>query len=135
MKTYRTSEIKRAAQAISNLPTPSDKEVSTLEAVRMLAPTIERARKQGHKIEEILESLAKTGLDISLPTINRYLLMMKAEGSEGSAAAGKPRSKRGKRRDAAPTAFAGAAKTNAVAMTEPDPPRGSFVPREDTEEI
>ncbi len=43
------------------------------EAVFALAPTLERMKKRGFDIQEIVERLHEKGIDIKLPTLSKYL--------------------------------------------------------------
>ena len=43
------------------------------EAIRALAPTLERMKKRGFDIQELVEKLHEKGIDVKPPTLAKYL--------------------------------------------------------------
>jgi hypothetical protein len=50
-----------------------NRSLTVKEAIRALAPTLERMKKRGFDIQELAEKLHEKGIDVKPPTLAKYL--------------------------------------------------------------
>ena len=50
-----------------------NRRLTVKEAIRALAPTLERMKKRGFDIQELIEKLHEKGIDVKPPTLAKYL--------------------------------------------------------------
>ncbi|SBW08263.1 conserved hypothetical protein [uncultured delta proteobacterium] len=73
--TAQIKEIKTAFAKLKPVKVTLDgnRSLTVKEAIRALAPTLERMKKRGFDTQEIAEKLHEKGLDIKPPTLAKYL--------------------------------------------------------------
>ena len=76
--TISMTQLKEIRQEFSNLKPAfvtmeGNRTISVKEAVFALAPTLERMKKRGFDIQEIVERLHEKGIEVKAPTLNKYL--------------------------------------------------------------
>ena len=69
-----------------------NRSLTVKEAIRALAPTLERMKKRGFDTQEIAEKLLEKGIDIKPPTLAKYLSEFR-RGKEKKAGTPPPRKK------------------------------------------
>jgi len=73
-----TEQVKEIRQEFSKLKPmkvtlDGNRNLTVKEAVRALAPTLERMKKRGFDIQELAEKLHEKGIDVKPPTLAKYL--------------------------------------------------------------
>jgi hypothetical protein len=76
----RISDIERLQRTMESVPEPRVEEVTTLQAVRMLASQIQTMRAKGYGLPAIAELLSKSGVVVTAKTLKTYLGEARAAG-------------------------------------------------------
>ena len=76
--TITATQLKEIRQEFATLKPASvtlegNRTMSVKEAVFALAPTLERMRKRGFEIQELVERLHEKGIEVKAPTLAKYL--------------------------------------------------------------
>lgn len=76
--TITASQIREIRQEFTKLkPTTvtldGNRIMTVKEAVFALAPTLERMKKRGFDVQELVERLHEKGIDVKAPTLTKYL--------------------------------------------------------------
>ena len=76
--TITTTQLKEIRQEFATLKPTSvtlegNRTMSVKEAVFALAPTLERMRKRGFEVQELVERLHEKGIEVKAPTLTKYL--------------------------------------------------------------
>jgi acetolactate synthase small subunit len=72
--TCTKEQVQKAKEALQNLPKIKKKEDIEIEdAIRMIRVTINAAVNKGYTIEQILETLSGSGIDIDAKTLRFYI--------------------------------------------------------------
>jgi hypothetical protein len=73
--TARIKEIKTEFAKLkpAKVTLDGNRSVTVKEAIRALAPTLERMKKRGFDIQELAEKLHEKGVDVKPPTLAKYL--------------------------------------------------------------
>ena len=75
---YTEDEIKEFSKKLKELPAiKKQKNITKMEAVKLLKNDIIELRKRGYSVENISESMNGIGLDISIGTLKSYLARAK----------------------------------------------------------
>ena len=139
-------DIERLQRTLESAPKCRVEEVSTLEAIRMLAPQIHAMQTKGYALGAIAEMLSGNGVPVTGATLKSYLSEVKTAGGRKSDRKRKTRRAPGcgaKVTKGAPAVTVPASPAT-VAMTskgtvrtqdEVGVRRSAFVPREDTRDI
>ena len=95
----RLQDVERIAKTLSSVPKQSNREVTKLEAVRMLMSPIEVLQAGGYNVGEIASLLTENGLPITKVALREYLRSdREGKGEDGKAKRkGKGVGRRGKR--------------------------------------
>ena len=62
-----------AALKPASVTLEGNRTMSVKEAVLALAPTLERMRKRGFEVQELVERLHEKGIEVKAPTLAKYL--------------------------------------------------------------
>jgi hypothetical protein len=75
LTTSRIKEIKAEFAKLKPAKVTLDgsRNLTVKEAIRTLAPTLERMKKRGFDIQELAEKLHKKGIEVKPPTLAKYL--------------------------------------------------------------
>ena len=73
-----TAEVKEIRQELAKLKPAKvtldgNRSLTVKEAVRALAPTLERMKKRGFDVQELAEKLNEKGIEVKPPTLAKYL--------------------------------------------------------------
>ena len=73
-----TEQVKEIRQEFAKLKPAKvtldgNRSLTVKEAIRTLAPTLERMKKRGFDIQELAEKLHEKGIDVKPPTLAKYL--------------------------------------------------------------
>jgi len=76
--TITATQVKEIRQEFATLKPASvtlegNRTMSVKEAVFALAPTLERMRKRGFEVQELVERLHEKGIEVKAPTLAKYL--------------------------------------------------------------
>lgn len=76
--TITATQLKEIRQEFATLKPPSvtlegNRTMSVKEAVFALAPTLERMKKRGFELQELVERLHEKGTEVKAPTLAKYL--------------------------------------------------------------
>ena len=73
--TEQVKEIKQEFAKLKPVKVTLDgnRSLTAKEAIRALAPTLERMKKRGFDIQELAEKLHEKGINVKLPTLAKYL--------------------------------------------------------------
>ena len=79
--TITATQVKEIRQEFAALKPASvtlegNRTMSVKEAVLALAPTLERMRKRGFEVQELVERLHEKGIEVKAPTLAKYLSEM-----------------------------------------------------------
>lgn len=73
---YSVSQVMKAKETLAALPQitiESKEQVTSLEAITLLADELASLQKKGYSIELLVKALSDQGIDVSLSTLRRYL--------------------------------------------------------------
>lgn len=75
INTARIKEIKTELDKLkpAKVTLDGNRNLTVKEAIRALAPTLERMRNRGFDTQEIAEKLHEKGIDVKPPTLTKYL--------------------------------------------------------------
>jgi len=73
-----TTQVKEIRQELAKLKPAKatlygNRSLTVKEAIRALAPTLERMKKRGFDIQELAEKLHEKGIEVKPPTLAKYL--------------------------------------------------------------
>jgi hypothetical protein len=73
-KKFEATQVEAAKEQLKNLPTREAPRNLTLEhTIRSLRPEIDEALKRGNSVEDIVEALRGSSIDIGVTTLKNYL--------------------------------------------------------------
>lgn len=73
---YSVSQVMKAKETLAALPQitiESKDQVTSLEAITLLADELAALQKKGYSVELLVKALSDQGIDVSLSTLRRYL--------------------------------------------------------------
>lgn len=74
---YTADEIQQFAQGLRNTPAPPKNEFSPKETFELLKGEIESLRQRGFSLKQIVDAMNGVGLEISTPTLKKYMQIPK----------------------------------------------------------
>ena len=87
----RVTDVERLQHRMENVPEHRVEEVTTVQAIQMLASQIHAMKAKGYSLQAVAEMLSENGVTVSAKTLKTYLSHAKAPGGRKSSRKAKPR--------------------------------------------